>query len=258
VYTKSGSYVGNTANAGAWTLLTSGAGTSGGANVPSIADVTDVLIAPGSYGVALVLDIGHRFDYTNGTGANQNYSNADVSISTGAANNVPWTGVAFTPRVFNGTLRYNCAPAAPSSYCTAGTSTNGCVPAISATAQPSASLASACSISISGLEGQKFGIIFYGINNTGFVPTAWGVGSTSFLCVKGPTQRTGTANSGGTIAACNGALSLNWNAYQTANPGSVGNPFAAGNHVYVQGWYRDPPAPKTTNLSDALDMTMQP
>ena len=150
------------------------------------------------------------------------------------------------------------APSGPVVYCTAGTSSNGCVPAISATAQPSATKAHPCIISIANVEGQKFGIVFYGINNTGFSPTPWANGSNSFLCVKGPTQRTGTTSSGGTILQCNGAFSLNWNTYQTNNPGSVGNPFAAGNHVYVQGWYRDPPAPKTTNLTNALNMTMTP
>jgi hypothetical protein len=258
VYTKPTTYVGFTANQAAWTLLTSGTGAGAGANLPSIADLTDIVIPPGTYGVALVLDAAHGFDYTNGNGANQNYANADVSISAGAANNFPWTGTAFTPRVFNGTLRYNCLPPGPVGYCTAGTSTHGCVPAISASAQPSVSAAHACSISIANVEGQKFGIIFYGINNTGFNPAPWAVGSSSFLCVKGPTQRTPSVNSNGTLNLCNGALNLDWNAYQAANPGAVGNPWSVGNKVYVQGWYRDPPAPKTTNLSDALEMTYQP
>jgi hypothetical protein len=100
--------------------------------------------------------------------------------------------------------------------------------------------------------------VFYGINQTGFTPAPWAAGSTSFLCVKGPTQRTGSVNSGGTINLCNGVLTLNWNAYQSGNPTAVGNPWSAGNKVYVQGWYRDPPAPKTTNLSNALEMTYQP
>jgi hypothetical protein len=146
----------------------------------------------------------------------------------------------------------------PTAYCTSGTSTNGCVPSISATAQPSATLAHSCNISIANVEGQRFGIIFYGINNTGFTPLVWSPGSSSYLCVKSPTQRTGSISSGGTNNACDGVLSLNWNAFQSANPGAMGNPFSAGNHVYVQGWYRDPPAPKTTNLSNALDMTMTP
>jgi hypothetical protein len=150
------------------------------------------------------------------------------------------------------------APTTPTAYCTAGTSTNLCVPSISASAQPSVSLANACTISITNLEGQKFGIIFYGVNNSGFTPAPWALGSTSFLCVKGPTQRTPSSSSGGTLNACNGALSLNWNAYQVANPLSVGNPWSAGDKVYVQGWYRDPPAAKTTNLSNALELTVQP
>jgi len=150
------------------------------------------------------------------------------------------------------------APSGPVTYCTAGTSTNGCVPAITANAQPSVSQAHACNITIANVEGQKFGIIFYGINNSGFTPTPWAASSTSFLCVKGPTQRTGSIGSGGGIGLCNGTLSLDWNAYQTANPLSVGNPWSAGDKVYTQGWYRDPPAAKTTNLSDALEMTYVP
>ncbi len=146
---------------------------------------------------------------------------------------------------------------APSVYCTAGTSTNGCLPSISATAQPSASFANACSIDLADVEGQKLGLLFYGVDNTGFSPTPWGA-STSFLCVKPPTQRTAAQNSGGAPNACDGTFSLDWNAYQIANSGALGNPFTAGSKVYVQGWYRDPPSPKTTNLSDAIELTVAP
>jgi subtilisin-like proprotein convertase family protein len=151
-----------------------------------------------------------------------------------------------------------CGASLPTAYCTSGTSTNNCVPSISADDQPSVGMTTNPTITIANLEGQKFGIIFYGINNSGFVPAPWAVGSNSFLCVKGPTQRTGSSSSGGTLNACDGVLSLVWNTYQTANPLSVGNPWSAGDKVYVQGWYRDPPAPKTTNLSNALEMTMVP
>jgi len=147
---------------------------------------------------------------------------------------------------------------APISYCTAGTSTHGCLATISANHNPSVAHANPCNISITNVEGQKFGIVFYGINQTGFSPTPWAVGSSSFLCVKGPTQRTGTGSSGGTINLCDGVLALDWNAYQSAHPTAVGNPWSIGNHVFVQGWYRDPPAPKTTNLSNAVEMTYVP
>ncbi len=149
------------------------------------------------------------------------------------------------------------ASSGPTAYCTSGTSTNGCLPSISATTQPNLANNAGCVISCANVEGQKLGLFFYGVNNTGFSPVAWGTG-TSFLCVKGPTQRTPSASSGGTFGACDGTLSVNWDAFQAANPGSLGNPFSAGDSIFVQTWYRDPPSPKTTNLSDALEMTVQP
>jgi hypothetical protein len=51
---------------------------------------------------------------------------------------------------------------------------------------------------------------------------------------------------------------LDFGAYQLANPGALGQPFAAGNKVYAQAWYRDPPAPKTTNLSNGVELTFVP
>jgi hypothetical protein len=147
---------------------------------------------------------------------------------------------------------------AGSSYCTAGTSTNGCVPAISGVGAPSATAVNGFTVGVSGVEGQKSGIVFYGINNSGWTPLPWASGSSSFLCVKPPTQRTPAQNSGGTAGQCNGNLALDWNAFRAANPTALGSPFAAGQHIYAQGWYRDPPAPKTTSLSNALDFTLLP
>jgi hypothetical protein len=57
---------------------------------------------------------------------------------------------------------------------------------------------------------------------------------------------------------CDGSFSLNWDAYQAANPAALGQPWAVGSQVFVQAWFRDPPAPKTTNLSNALEMTYVP
>jgi hypothetical protein len=142
-------------------------------------------------------------------------------------------------------------------YCTAGTTTHGCVPSIGGTGTPSASASSGFTIAVGSVEGQKIGMIFYGINNTGFTPVAWGP-STSFLCVKSPTQRMGQQVSGGTINMCDGALSIDWNAFRAANPGALGSPFVAGQQVFAQGWFRDPPSPKTTMLSDALRFTLGP
>jgi hypothetical protein len=68
----------------------------------------------------------------------------------------------------------------------------------------------------------------------------------------------GTQTSGGTLNACDGTLSIDWNAFIAANPTSLGCPYSGGETVWAQGWFRDPPSPKTTNLSNALQFTVQP
>ena len=39
---------------------------------------------------------------------------------------------------------------------------------------------------------------------------------------------------------------------------ALGQPWTAGQNVFVQAWYRDPPVPKTTNLSHAVHMVYVP
>jgi hypothetical protein len=109
-------------------------------------------------------------------------------------------------------------------------------------------------VTVSNVEGSKSGLIFYSVS--GAISTPWN--GTSFLCVKAPTQRTTTQNSGGAANTCSGALALDWNAYQASNPTALGNPFSTGAKVWAQGWFRDPPAGKSTNLSDAAELTCVP
>ena len=149
-----------------------------------------------------------------------------------------------------------CQVVAFANYCTAGTSANQCVPAISGTGSTSIGTASGLIVSVAGIEGQKQGIIFYGITTA--IGNPWALGSTSFLCVKAPTQRTGVQNSGGTLNACDGTMSLDVFGYLSAHPTALGNPFAAGQNAFFQGWYRDPPSPKTTSLTDGLQVTFVP
>lgn len=141
-------------------------------------------------------------------------------------------------------------------YCTAGTTSNGCVPSISGSGTASASASSGFTLAVANVEGQRAGLFFYGVSG----PTAatWGAGGNSFLCVKTPTQRMGSQLSGGTFGACDGSFSQDWNAYRFANPGSLGNPFSGGDVVWAQAWFRDPPAVKTTNLSNGLEFIVCP
>jgi uncharacterized membrane protein len=140
-------------------------------------------------------------------------------------------------------------------YCTAGTTTNGCAASISASGAASASSATGFTLTASNVEGQKLGLFFYGLS--GALASPWGAG-TSVLCVKSPTQRMASVNSGGTEHVCNGVLASDWNAYRAANPSSLGSPFIGGELVHVQAWFRDPPSPKTTNLSNALSFIVCP
>jgi hypothetical protein len=139
-------------------------------------------------------------------------------------------------------------------YCTAGTSTSGCAPVIAGSGTPSASASSGFTIGVVNLDGQKSGVIFYGINGRNNL--VWATGSSSFLCVKVPVQRTGTQSSGGTAGLCDGAFGIDWNAYMSSNPAALGQPLIAGTVFDAQAWYRDPPAPKATNLSGGLEFTV--
>jgi hypothetical protein len=57
---------------------------------------------------------------------------------------------------------------------------------------------------------------------------------------------------------CDGTIGLDWYGYFGAHPTALGAPFAVGQIIDAQCWYRDPPSPKTTNLSDALEFALSP
>ncbi len=147
----------------------------------------------------------------------------------------------------------SCGNAA--AYCTSSVTTNGCSPSMSATGMPSATAANGFTLDCTSVEGQKSGLFYYGFSQTA---TAWAVGSSSIKCVANPTQRLNTVTSGGTAGACDGVLSTDWNAWRAAHSGALGSPFTAGQTFHVQAWFRDPPAPKSTNLSNGLTFTLCP
>lgn len=111
VYTTPGTYVGNDANAAAWTLIGSGSGTSRGLNNPSTVSFAPVYLTPGSYGFAVYVNgIGPAY---SGTGANPapglpTYTSTDLRFDLGLARNGLFGAATtvFTPRIFNGTLHY--------------------------------------------------------------------------------------------------------------------------------------------------------
>ncbi|MCC7014102.1 MAG: FG-GAP repeat protein [Planctomycetes bacterium] len=141
------------------------------------------------------------------------------------------------------------------SYCSTGTTSNGCEPKLIAIGNPSASSATSFEIAISGLEGQKPGLLFYGVSGPKLAP--WGSTSSS-MCVRAPLQRTVFTFPSGTTDSCDGVYRLDWNAYIAAHANALGMPFATGDQVWAQGWFRDPPSSKKTSLTNALTFVFAP
>ncbi len=150
-------------------------------------------------------------------------------------------------------LCFDTGPVGPVTYCTAGTTTNGCAASLSATGNPSVTQASPCVISSNGGEGSMSGVLFYGVDNSAFTPVPWGATS-SFRCVKNPVQRMGLLTPVGTPTVCDGDYTFDWDAWQLAHPLALGNPWSAGDTVYVQAWFRDVGVPKGST-SNALELT---
>jgi DNA-binding beta-propeller fold protein YncE len=148
------------------------------------------------------------------------------------------------------------SPATSVSYCTAGTTTNGCNAVLSASGWPSASATSGFTLTATNVEGLRTGLIFYG--TSGRNAAFWAPGSSSVLCVKSPAQRTTTALTGGNNNSCSGTLSLDWLAWLATRPGALGQPLASGRVFQAQCWFRDPAAPGGTHLSQGLEWTLAP
>ena len=145
-------------------------------------------------------------------------------------------------------------PAAPTTYCTPGTSGAGCTAVLASNENPSVTEQTTPLILATQVEGQRLGLVFYSL--TGRTSAPWN--ASSFLCVKSPTQRTGTQSSGGNANQCDGQLTLDWNTFQRNHPNALGRPWSAGDRVWLQAWHRDPPAGKSTTLTNALELTYLP
>jgi hypothetical protein len=133
-------------------------------------------------------------------------------------------------------------------YCTAGTTASGCQASITSVGDASRSSASGFQVTVTGVEGDKNGLLYFG--TLGAQSNPWGNGS-SYQCVVPPTQRAGTQSAGGTAGACDGAFSIDFNTWMTGAPQNAPQP---GDTAYMQAWFRDPQntSSQSTSLSNGL------
>jgi PKD repeat protein len=126
IYTIPGGYTGNASSSAGWTLQGTGNGTIAPVNTPTFCPLgAPFVLTPGNYGVCVrYLNLANS--YTNGTGANQAYSNPFYALTLGASAGTAFTGGLITPRVWNGTI--HCSPAAGLFANFSATPTSGATP----------------------------------------------------------------------------------------------------------------------------------
>lgn len=109
-------YLNNIANTSLWTIVASAPVTVQAVGTPTTGVLsTPFALGPGNYGVAMQSQ-GFNWEYTNGVTctsttvpgscSNSLFSNAELTLRGGAAQNAFLTNPAFTPRVFNGSIHY--------------------------------------------------------------------------------------------------------------------------------------------------------
>jgi hypothetical protein len=141
-----------------------------------------------------------------------------------------------------------CLPG--TSYCTALTTSGGCLPFVGSVGVPSLSAPGSFQVMANALQPGTFGLVFFGTTGASSTPFFGGT-----LCVASPLYRLQAANTGGS-AACSGQLVYSL-ASLLAHP--TGGPLlTAGTQVHCQAWFRDPPAAQAVGLSDGLRFTVCP
>ena len=115
IYISPGSYLFQEQMPTFWgSASATGSFTTGAVDTPSFVPFdASITLAPGDYAVSVV---AHNWAhaYTNGSGtaqpgsgSNQTFNNADLTLKAGSASNAPFTSTPFTPRIANIGLHYS-------------------------------------------------------------------------------------------------------------------------------------------------------
>lgn len=177
------------------------------------------------------------------------YAAGEIGNGTILTTSSPISPSGMVPMSWTEVRPGQCGTNDVSTYCTAKTSSHGCVPFISTIGTPSMSAGSGFTIQANSIEAHKSGILMY--STTGSAATAFQGG---ILCLQPAIKRLNSTTGGGT-AACSGTLSLDFNVVlaSTTNPALV-----AGAQVFGQFWFRDPPATAGSGLSNAVTFHICP
>jgi hypothetical protein len=99
-------HAGNETNAATWTLRASGPVTAAGQVTPvRVGLMPGIVLQPGTYGIG-VRYRGVRAEFLQGTGANQTFSTAELTLTAGSVQALAFTSAAATPFVWLGRIHY--------------------------------------------------------------------------------------------------------------------------------------------------------
>lgn len=105
VWYRQGSYIGHESSNAGWTLLGSHTVVSAGMNNPTRLPVGGLTIPAGQTYSLAVTYVSGSIRYTNGTGSNQTYQDANMTIDCGKGGG--YWGFTISPRVWNGRIFYS-------------------------------------------------------------------------------------------------------------------------------------------------------
>ena len=266
IYLTPGTWQGKAFDPSAWTLVSSGTGTSLSQDTPTPIDVTDFFIPNGAWGMGVFMS-GEGPAWSFG-GATQ-FMNSDITLDFGLGLGALFMPLGALGIVWNGTLCYSIG-GGTTPFCTAKT-TSVCGPAlIGASGVSSVTATGGFTVSAAPTRGCRAGLLLYS-NQPVVAGVSFGGPGDGLLCLT-PTglRRAGPIESGGTApSVCDGVMAIDMNAFAAAmwtatgcappagqtNPaGFLGN---MGTMVNTQIWGRDSVSTGQV-LSDGLSYTVGP
>jgi hypothetical protein len=144
---------------------------------------------------------------------------------------------------------------APSTYCTAKVTSNGCVPQIGSSGVPSASAGADFYVTAENVINNRTGLLRYSTTGPASTPFKGG-----FICVGGAVLRAALQTSGGAprpVLDCSGGFVVDFNQFiaSGSNPSLVAN-----TQVWAQWWFRDPgfAAPNSLGFTGGLTFVIEP